>query len=53
MIGIVGAGITGLVLAHELRKRGRSVRVWEAADRPGGVMWSAEVDGRVLDFGPV
>lgn len=52
MIGIVGAGITGLVLAHELRKRGRSVRVWEASDRPGGVMWSEEVDGRVLDFGP-
>lgn len=52
MIGVVGAGITGLALAHELRKRGRAVRVWEASDRPGGVMWSEKVHGRVLDFGP-
>ncbi|MFP3948669.1 MAG: protoporphyrinogen oxidase, partial [Longimicrobiales bacterium] len=52
MIGVVGAGITGLTLAHELRKRGRSVRVWEAADRPGGVTWSEEAEGRVLDLGP-
>lgn len=52
MIGVVGAGMTGLTLAYELRKRGRSVRVWEAEDRPGGVLWSEEVAGRVLDFGP-
>ncbi|MDX1567295.1 MAG: protoporphyrinogen oxidase [Longimicrobiales bacterium] len=52
MIGVVGAGITGLTLAHELRRRGRTVRVWEAAERPGGVMWSEKEGGRVLDFGP-
>ena len=52
MIGVVGAGITGLTLAYELSKRGRSVRLWEACDRPGGVMWSEEVDGRVVDLGP-
>ncbi len=52
LIGIVGAGITGLTLAHELHEGGHDVRVWEARDRPGGVMWSREVDGRILDLGP-
>ena len=52
MICIVGAGLTGLALAHELAKRGVEHVVLEAADRPGGVIRSARVDGRVLDFGP-
>ena len=52
MIGIVGAGLTGLALAHELARRGVEHVVLEAADRPGGVIESARVDGRVLDFGP-
>lgn len=52
MIGIVGAGLTGLALAHELAKRGVEHLVLEADDRPGGVIRSARVEGRVLDFGP-
>ncbi|HET6361712.1 MAG TPA: protoporphyrinogen oxidase [Gemmatimonadota bacterium] len=52
MICIVGAGLTGLALAHELAKRGVQHVVLEASDRPGGVIRSARVDGRVLDFGP-
>ena len=52
MIGIVGGGLTGLALAYELGKRGIDHTVLEAADRPGGVIRSARIDGRVLDFGP-
>ncbi len=52
MICIVGAGLTGLALARELARRGVEHVVLEAADRPGGVIRSANVEGRVLDFGP-
>ena len=52
MIGIVGAGLTGLGLAHELAKRGIEHVVFEADDRPGGVIRSARVEGRLLEFGP-
>lgn len=52
MICIVGAGLTGLALARELARRGVEHVVVEAADRPGGVIRSAALDGRVLDFGP-
>ncbi len=52
MIGIVGGGITGLVLAHELVARGTEVSLWEAADRPGGVLWSEEFGGLKVELGP-
>ena len=52
MIGIVGAGLTGLVLAHELAKRGIEHVVFEADDRPGGVIRSDRVEDRLLEFGP-
>ena len=52
MIGIVGAGLTGLALAHELAKRGIEHVVFEADDRPGGVIRSGRVEGRLLEFGP-
>jgi len=52
MIGIVGAGLTGLALAHELAKQGLEHVVFEAAGRPGGVIRSGRVEGRVLDWGP-
>ena len=52
MIGIVGGGISGLVLAYELRRLGVDVTVWEAASVPGGVMRS-ELNGElVLELGP-
>jgi protoporphyrinogen oxidase len=38
MIDIVGGGILGLTLAHELIKRGEQVRVWERSDSLGGLM---------------
>lgn len=49
---IVGGGITGLALCHELRRRGASVLVLEARERPGGVIGSVEREGRILDLGP-
>ncbi|MBE9171673.1 FAD-dependent oxidoreductase [Cyanobium sp. LEGE 06143] len=33
---VVGAGIAGLVLSHELLNRGVEVELWEASSRPGG-----------------
>lgn len=36
-IGVIGAGITGLVAAYELTKRGHSVVVYEAQEVPGGL----------------
>ena len=51
-IGIVGAGITGLALTHALHARGVDVVTFEAAGRPGGVIRSATVNGRCLEYGP-
>ncbi|HET8655974.1 MAG TPA: FAD-dependent oxidoreductase [Longimicrobiaceae bacterium] len=52
MIAIVGGGLTGLALAHQLARRGVPHVVLEAADRPGGVVRSARVDGHLLEWGP-
>lgn len=51
-VGIVGAGISGLALAHYLDSHGTDAVVFEARDEPGGVVRSRTVDGRVLDLGP-
>lgn len=52
MIAIVGAGLTGLALSRELRRAGAEHVVLEAAARPGGVVRSGRVDGRLLEWGP-
>lgn len=52
MIGVVGAGLTGLALARELDRLGVPFVVLEAEDRPGGVIRSGRVEGRVLEWGP-
>jgi len=36
-VGIIGAGPAGLACAHELRKAGHAVTVFEARDVPGGL----------------
>lgn len=51
-VGIVGGGITGLSLLHHLRERDVDAILIEADEEPGGVIRSAERDGRVLEFGP-
>ncbi len=46
---ILGAGIAGLVSAHELCKAGFSVTVLEARSRPGGRNWTVR-DGTKVEF---
>lgn len=48
---IVGAGLAGLAAALRLTAAGRSVRVLEASDAPGGRMRSDVVDGFTIDRG--
>ena len=52
MIGIVGGGISGLVLAHELVRCGADVVLWESTERSGGVLWSLECGGMRVELGP-
>jgi oxygen-dependent protoporphyrinogen oxidase len=49
---VIGGGISGLSAAYELQARGRSVRVLEAASRPGGVIATERTGGWVIDAGP-
>lgn len=49
---IVGAGISGLTLHHQLQRRGVASVVFEAGTEPGGVIRSRTVDGRVAEDGP-
>ena len=50
-IGIIGAGLTGLVAAKELSKKGLEVTIFEKMDHPGGKMRTEIVDGWKLDTG--
>ena len=53
-VAIIGAGLSGLVAAHELHNAGFEVRVFEQADRPGGRVWTVRDrfgDGSWLDAG--
>jgi oxygen-dependent protoporphyrinogen oxidase len=49
---IVGGGIAGLATAYELHRRGLPFILLESAERPGGVIFSEEVDGFTIDAGP-
>ncbi|HEY4901244.1 MAG TPA: NAD(P)/FAD-dependent oxidoreductase [Terriglobales bacterium] len=48
---VVGAGVSGLVAAVELRRRGLSVQVVEASNEVGGRVRTDQVDGFLLDRG--
>jgi len=48
---VVGAGVSGLVAAVELKRRGYSVVVLEASDEVGGRVRTDVVDGFLLDRG--
>jgi oxygen-dependent protoporphyrinogen oxidase len=52
MIGIVGGGLTGLLLGRQLQREGIPFVVHEAKGTPGGVIRSQIVDGHLLDWGP-
>lgn len=49
---VVGAGLSGLVAAHRLRRRGAKVRVLEATQRTGGVIGSERSGDVLLECGP-
>ena len=51
-VAIVGAGVSGLAAAYELRKRKRSVVVLEREQRPGGIIVTERVGEFVIDAGP-
>ncbi|MBM3792299.1 MAG: FAD-dependent oxidoreductase, partial [Acidobacteria bacterium] len=40
-IAVIGSGPAGLTAAHHLSLKGFRVTVFEAEDRPGGMLWSA------------
>ncbi len=49
---VVGAGISGLAAAHALTRKGLTVRVLEAAPRPGGCFRTRHQDGFSVELGP-
>lgn len=49
---IVGGGLSGLALGFELMKRGVSVKVLEAEDRPGGTIGTGRSGGWQWETGP-
>lgn len=50
-IAVIGAGISGLACAYELKKRGFVVDVFEKSSYPGGRMATREKKGLLFDIG--
>ena len=53
-VGIIGAGVSGLVAAHALRRGlgpGAGIEVFDSADRAGGLLHDATVADRRTDVG--
>lgn len=49
---ILGGGLTGLTIAHNLKKKNRTCIVLEKSYRAGGVISSGEKDGFTFEKGP-
>ena len=49
---VVGAGMSGLIRARELARRGEEVVLLESSDRVGGLVRSQKKDGFLLELGP-
>jgi oxygen-dependent protoporphyrinogen oxidase len=51
-VAIIGAGITGLTAGFRLHRSGVPVTIYEAGDRPGGVIRTLRENGFLAEFGP-
>jgi oxygen-dependent protoporphyrinogen oxidase len=51
-VAVIGAGVSGLAAAYELRKRKRSVVVLERESRVGGIVTTERVGEFIVDAGP-
>lgn len=51
-VAIIGAGITGLTAAFELKRRNVGCTVYEASDRVGGVIRTVKEEGFLVECGP-
>ncbi|MBS3771183.1 MAG: FAD-dependent oxidoreductase, partial [Bacteroidales bacterium] len=51
-IVILGAGLTGLTMAHKLKDSDQSVLVLEKNDKPGGVIGTQRENGFIYEEGP-
>jgi protoporphyrinogen/coproporphyrinogen III oxidase len=51
-IAIAGAGITGLVAAWNLQKKGHEVTLFERRDQPGGSVKTVLENGWLAEYGP-
>ena len=47
---VIGGGLTGLVAAEQLEKKGATVTVFEREAEPGGACRSLQADGFVFDY---
>jgi len=50
-VGVIGAGISGLSVVHELAERCEVV-AFEARDEPGGIVRSRRMGGHLVELGP-
>jgi NADPH-dependent glutamate synthase beta subunit-like oxidoreductase len=44
LVAVIGAGISGLTVAHDLARKGWGVVIYEASDRIGGGLWQTPPD---------
>jgi oxygen-dependent protoporphyrinogen oxidase len=51
-VGVLGAGITGLCIAHSLKKQGIGVSIYERNKQPGGVIHTYRDGGWQIEEGP-
>ena len=51
-VAIIGAGITGLTAAYELREQNIDCTVFEASDRVGGCIKTVREEGYLVECGP-
>jgi oxygen-dependent protoporphyrinogen oxidase len=49
---VIGAGISGLTVAHKLARAGKDVIVLESSENVGGKILTERIDGYLLEAGP-